>query len=130
MPKRLTEAEIARFREDGLLFPLRALPETEIAERRAALEALEAARAGRIPPTLNAKIHLLLPWAWSLVHAPAIVDPVEDLLGPDILCWGSSLFIKDAGQQEIAVVVEMKVTLCINRVFFLPFIKRDVKPAV
>ena len=95
MPKRLTEAEIARFRADGLLFPLRALPETEIAERRAALEALEAARAGRIPPTLNAKIHLLLPWAWSLVHASAIVDPVEDLLGPDILCWGTSFIIKN-----------------------------------
>ena len=61
MTKRLTDAEIARFREDGLLFPLRALPEEKIAEHRAALEAIEAGRAGRIPPTLNAKIHLLLP---------------------------------------------------------------------
>lgn len=96
MPKRLTDAQTAQFRSRGLLFPLRALPAEEIAERRAALEAIEAARAGRLPPTLNAKIHLLLPWAWDLVHAPTIVDAVEDLLGPDILCWGTSFIIKNA----------------------------------
>lgn len=96
MPKRLTDAEIVRFQTDGLLFPLGAVPADEIAERRAALEVIEAARGGRLPPTLNAKIHLLLPWAWSLVHSPAIVDAIEDLLGPDILCWGTSFIIKNA----------------------------------
>ncbi len=31
------------------------------------------------------------------MHHPAIVDVVEDLVGPDILCWTTSFFIKEPG---------------------------------
>jgi non-haem Fe2+, alpha-ketoglutarate-dependent halogenase len=30
------------------------------------------------------------------VHHPKIVDAVEDLIGPDILCWTTNFFIKEA----------------------------------
>ncbi|HVZ10026.1 phytanoyl-CoA dioxygenase family protein [Rhodopila sp.] len=96
MGKRLSETEITAFHRDGMLFPLRVLTPEAAAERRQWLEAMEAERAGRIPPSLNAKIHLLVPWLWELVHHPAILDPVEDLLGPDLLCWGTSFIIKNA----------------------------------
>lgn len=95
MGKRLTDAQIARFRSDGLLFPVRIYDETAMAEKRTMLEAIEASRAGRLPPALNAKPHLLLPWLWDIVHDPALVDAVEDLLGPDLLCWGTSFIAKN-----------------------------------
>lgn len=95
MGKRLTEAEIERFRADGVVFPVRMFSEPEMAEKLTALEAVEASRAGRIPPFLNAKIHLLAPWLWDIVHHPSILDAVEDLLGPDLLCWGTSFIIKN-----------------------------------
>jgi non-haem Fe2+, alpha-ketoglutarate-dependent halogenase len=94
MGSRLDSGAVARFRGDGFLFPVRALPAGEAAALLARLEAIEARRAGRLPPAFNAKPHLLLPWLWELVHDARILDPVEDLLGPDILCWGSSFIAK------------------------------------
>ncbi len=100
MGKRLNEAEIDRFRRDGVVFPVRVFSDAEIAAMRAALEAIEASRAGRIPPAQNAKIHLLVPWLWEVVHHPAIVDAVEDVLGPDLLCWGTSFIIKNGPSER------------------------------
>ncbi|MFP5432470.1 MAG: phytanoyl-CoA dioxygenase, partial [Alphaproteobacteria bacterium] len=62
MGKGLTDAQIDAFRRDGVVFPVRLYPQTEAAQFRSALEAIEASRAGRLPPALNAKPHLLIPW--------------------------------------------------------------------
>ncbi len=32
----------------------------------------------------------------ELIRHPRILDAVEDIIGPDILCWGTSFFIKEA----------------------------------
>jgi non-heme Fe2+,alpha-ketoglutarate-dependent halogenase len=102
MGKRLDESQVARFARDGFLFPIRAYSTEQIAVRLLWLEAIEASRAGRIPPALNAKVHLLVPWLWDMVHDPAIVDAVEDLLGPDLLCWGTSFISKQgSGPQYV-----------------------------
>jgi hypothetical protein len=93
-PKRLTAEQIARFNADGVVFPVAAIGSGEARDALRKLEELEAARAGRLPPSQNAKPHLLLPWLWDLVHDSRIVDAVEDLLGPDILCWGTSFISK------------------------------------
>ena len=42
------------------------------------------------------KVHLLFTWAAELVCNEQILDAVEDLLGPDILCWTTNFFIKEA----------------------------------
>ena len=90
----LSAEQRARFSRDGFLFPIRALESREAADCLARLEAMEAARAGRLPPIFNAKPHLLAPWLWELVRDPRILDRVEALLGPDILCWGTSFISK------------------------------------
>jgi len=73
----------------------------EAAEALAQLERIEGARAGRLPPSLNAKPHLLIPWAWDLVHDTRILDAVEDLLGPDLLCWATSFIVKNVRAGEV-----------------------------
>lgn len=100
MATRLTEADIDRFARDGVLCPVPVAGAAEAAEWLGALEAIEAERAGRLPPALNAKPHLLLPWLWDIVHDPRIVDPVTDLLGPDIVCIGTSFIAKQPGDQQ------------------------------
>jgi ectoine hydroxylase-related dioxygenase (phytanoyl-CoA dioxygenase family) len=45
---------------------------------------------------LRHKVHLLFTWADALVHHPAVLDAVEDAIGPDILCWNTNFFIKEA----------------------------------
>jgi ectoine hydroxylase-related dioxygenase (phytanoyl-CoA dioxygenase family) len=51
---------------------------------------------GPIAGILRHKSHLLWPWLADLVRRPVLLDAVEDLIGPDILVWGSNLFVKDA----------------------------------
>lgn len=94
--KRLTGQQVERFERDGIVFPVRVYRPEEMALRMDRLREIETRRAGRLPPALNAKAHLLIPWLWDMVHEPAVVDAVEDLLGPDLLCWGTS-FISKSG---------------------------------
>lgn len=94
MPKQLTELQVGRFEHDGVVFPIPVFAREEIYDRRRRFEAIEASRAGRLPPSLNLKAHLVVPWLWDMVHDPRILDAVEDVLGPNILCWAASFFAK------------------------------------
>ena len=38
---------------------------------------------------------ILFKWLADLVRAPHILDAVEDLIGPNILCWTTHWFIKE-----------------------------------
>jgi hypothetical protein len=94
MARRLTSGEVEAFRDKGIVFPIPVFGADEILERYASLQAIENERAGRLPPSLNFKPHLLVPWLWDIVHDPRILDPIEDLIGGDILCWEASFFNK------------------------------------
>ena len=96
MPKMLNNEQIAQYREDGFLSPVRVMAEDEALALRAELEAIEAGMGGPLRGDLRHKTHLLFPFLAALVRHPTILDAVEDLLGPDILCWSSNFFIKEA----------------------------------
>ena len=96
MGKALTEHQLGEYQERGFLFPLPVLSEPETATLRRSLEELEAREGGRLPANLNRKPHLLLTRLNELIRDPRILDPVEDILGLNILCWGSGFFIKNA----------------------------------
>lgn len=96
MTKLLDETTIAKYRSDGICFPVPICSPEEAAEKLRKLEALETREGGRLSARTNTKPHLLLPWVDELVRHPRILDAVEDIMGPDILCWGSQFFIKDA----------------------------------
>ncbi len=95
MPKILTASQAAGYRRDGFVAPVRVMRETEAAAYRQRFEAYEAANGGWYEYSRGQKIHLLQTWAAELVLHPRILDAVEDTLGPDIMCWGSSLFVKE-----------------------------------
>src|SRR5436305_125455 len=96
MPTLLTEAQIAQYRDRGYLAPLPVMPAAEAAGLRAELERIEARMGGPLRGDLRHKSHLLFPFLAELVRHPRILDAVEDLLGPDLLCWTSNFFIKEA----------------------------------
>jgi non-haem Fe2+, alpha-ketoglutarate-dependent halogenase len=94
--KMLTEEAVRQYQEQGYYAPIRVMPAEEAGALRRALEGFEA-RAGRqLAGKLRHKSHLLFTWLNDLVRHPRILDAVEDVIGPDILCWGSSFFIKEA----------------------------------
>lgn len=96
MGKVLDEAQVDAYRRDGIHFPVDIFTPDEAAALLARLEAAEAAHGGRLPPRINQKPHLLYPWMNALVRHPRILDAVEDVLGPDLLCWSAQFFAKDA----------------------------------
>lgn len=95
MKKMLSRHQLGEYQEQGFLFPLPVLSQEETATLRGRLEALESQHDGRLPALVNRKPHLLLTWLNELVRDARILDPVESILGPDILCWGSGFFIKN-----------------------------------
>jgi non-heme Fe2+,alpha-ketoglutarate-dependent halogenase len=96
MAKSLTSAQIAEFAARGYLAPLPVMSEPEARRLRATLEAIEAGMGGPLRGDLRHKAHLLFPFLADLIRHKAILDAIEDLLGPDLLCWNSNFFIKEA----------------------------------
>lgn len=97
MTKLLTEKQIADFHRDGFLSPVTVMTEDEAAGFRARLEAAEAEWPDATQGVHRNNAHLNLKVLDELTHHPAILDAVEDLLGPDLLICGTVLFIKEAG---------------------------------
>jgi non-heme Fe2+,alpha-ketoglutarate-dependent halogenase len=95
MPKLLSRAQIDRFHQEGFLAPIRVMPEAEALDYRRRLERFEASTGEPLAGDLRHKPHLLFTWLADLVRHPRILDAVEDLYGPDLLCWSSSFFIKE-----------------------------------
>ena len=93
--KALSAAQVTQYREQGFLSPVPALSAQEASEARAQVEAIEAANGGTWPRAQSLKSHLIYTFLDRIVHHPKILDAVEDILGPDILCWSSRWFIKD-----------------------------------
>jgi ectoine hydroxylase-related dioxygenase (phytanoyl-CoA dioxygenase family) len=102
---RLSADEIARFHEDGLVVPDYRLPDAWLARMQGEVDRLIARNPGVRPEALSGAHN---PWGQSakLVGSQAfldlccheeILDMVEQLIGPDIVLWGSQLFCKPAG---------------------------------
>ena len=91
-------SEIAQtYERDGFYFPVDVLTEAEARAIRDDFEAAEAELAER-PAELamlrSSPAHLLPSFA-ELVRHPRLIEAVSEVLGPDLLVWGSGLFIKE-----------------------------------
>ena len=96
VPKLLNEEQIALYRDCGYHFPVDALNTSEVEGFRRKLEDYEALSGGPIKGEMRHRSHVLFTWIDQMVRHPTILDAVEDLLGPNILCWNTSFFIKEA----------------------------------
>lgn len=96
MPKHLTAEQVAAYEHDGFVFPIDVLSHAEVTALRGELEAWERERGAPIDFPEKSKSYLLFNWADQLVHHPKILDTVEDVIGPDILVYHSTLFLKEA----------------------------------
>jgi len=96
MGKRLSAQATAQYERDGYYFPVRVLSAEEAGQYRDRLERAERDLGGPLRGVYRIKPHLLFTWLADLVRRPALLDAVEDVLGPDILCWNTSFFTKEA----------------------------------
>lgn len=89
----LRATDVERYRERGYLFPIDAFAPAEAGRLYERYRACAVTLTGRN----NQKPHLLYPWLAALVRDARILDPIEALLGPDLLCWSSQFFAKPSG---------------------------------
>ena len=83
----------ARYRRDGFAFPWRALPEAEALAMARDVEALIEADS-RALRHMRSYPHLVFPAVDKLAHDDRVLDAVERVLGPDLLLWSTSYFLK------------------------------------
>jgi hypothetical protein len=95
MGKRLSATAIEQYERDGYHAPIPVLSPGAAREYRERLEAAERDLGGPLRGIYRIKPHLLFTWLADLVRHPSILDAVEDVIGPDILCWNSSFFTKE-----------------------------------
>lgn len=101
MPNILTEAECRAFDENGYHGPLRAMSAGEAARHRAELERFEHTWPDDIH-RLDQGASLLCPWIDDFIRHPGLLDPMEDLIGPNLLVWGVSLRNKNPDGKTFA----------------------------
>ena len=103
--KMLTEEQVAAFRRDGFLFPVPMLSEDETQAHLEALERYEQWLGCPLPQAERKWVtmpYAHLPWFNALVRDRRVLDIVEDLIGPDILVWTSTFWIKEPGSPNVA----------------------------
>ena len=96
----LTPQQIAQYRRDGYACPVPVMAAAEAAELRGKLEAFEATQGGSLEPGQRSRAFLLFKWLDDLIRDARVLDPIEQLIGPDILCWSTIFWIKDAGSKS------------------------------
>lgn len=101
----LAENEVARYRADGIVIPRHRLSAERIDRLRATLDRLIAENPG-IRPERLVSVHIEGKNSegvrgsadfLELAREPAILDMVEQLIGPDIILWGCQIFCKPGG---------------------------------
>ena len=101
----LSQQQIERYRNDGYLFPFPALSASELAECNEGLARFERWLGKPVNQgdfRWRSASYVFLPWVDALVRHPRILDAVEDLIGPDLLVYTATWFIKEAHSPAFA----------------------------
>jgi non-heme Fe2+,alpha-ketoglutarate-dependent halogenase len=97
MGKVLSDADIARYQRNGFLSPIDAFSPEQAHTFRDSLEDFERRDGKQFGKGHNFKPHLLFPWVDELVRHPAVLDAVEDIIGPDIRLFHFTIWPKSPG---------------------------------
>src|SRR4030095_15614161 len=102
----LSSAQVEGYARDGFVASVPALSREQAAQYREKLAAFERAVGGPLTSgavaRYPARTHVLLAWVHGLARHPAILDAVEGVIGPNILVYTSTWFIKEPESPAIA----------------------------
>ena len=99
--RRLSDAEKKQYERDGYIKNLPVFSADGVSQLQGLFEDL----SGRLPEDVD--INLVNMWHKAsrrfhdLCRTPAILDYVEDLLGPDFFQWGGQFFVKYPGDGSV-----------------------------
>jgi non-heme Fe2+,alpha-ketoglutarate-dependent halogenase len=96
MGKKLSNDEINHFKEKGYVVPVDVFSPQQAAGYLDQLEAFEKSQNQQLSKGFNFKPHLLFKWVDDIARHPALLDAVEDLIGPNIRLFHLSVWPKKA----------------------------------
>ncbi len=92
---------LSSYEAKGYHFPLRVFSEAQALHYRTALEELESSHQGSSDLKLAiGQSNSLIPFVDEITRSEAVLDRVTQILGPNILVWNSSFFIKEPGTKD------------------------------
>ena len=95
MPKVLSDARVESAKRDGYVYPVPVISPEKARFYLEQFEEFERDHAHDRPRKLMVKAHILFPWMIVLGTTPALLDAIEDLIGPDIMLTISAVWVKD-----------------------------------
>jgi non-heme Fe2+,alpha-ketoglutarate-dependent halogenase len=96
MGKKLSQKEIDTFSEKGFVYPVDVFSREQATSYLNMLEQFEASQNQQLSKGFNFKPHLLFKWVDEIARHPAVLDAVEDLIGPNIRLFHLSVWPKNA----------------------------------
>jgi len=96
MPNILSDKQIKFYHNNGFLFPFDLYNPKEAEIFYSYYTEIKNNLGFEPQKEFRIKAHLPFPWICDVVKNDRLLDAVEDLIGPNILCWGASFFAKEA----------------------------------
>lgn len=96
MGKVLTDEQVEFYKSEGYLSPFDGIPREKCDRLLKCVDEFEE-KHGVNPGVFKLKGHLTMRETWEFIREPRILDVVEDLIGPNILTFGSRFWVKPAG---------------------------------
>lgn len=93
MKSKLSKQQLAQYDRDGIVFPIKVLSDDEVSFFRGALDSLVNSCAEGSVKRIDS-LHLFFDWARRLITHEALLDSVQDVLGENILVYGTLVFHK------------------------------------
>ena len=84
----------ARYRADGILFPVEMFSPAEISDYRIAFDEVDGAGGFDRAHQGNAARHFDLEFVWRMATYPPLLALMQELMGPDLLLLSTDFFIK------------------------------------
>ncbi|WP_165963201.1 phytanoyl-CoA dioxygenase family protein [Pigmentiphaga sp. D-2] len=94
MGRMLSAGQVDAYARQGYVSPVEAFSPRQARVYRDLLESAEQAGGG-LSADRRRKMHLYLKWADEIVRHPRVLDAVQDLIGPDILVFHLTCWIKE-----------------------------------
>jgi len=87
----------SKYKEQGYHLPVRVFSEAKALEYRHALESIENQYKdnAELKKLATSQANSLLPFVDEITRSTVIIDHVKEILGPNLLVWNASFFIKE-----------------------------------
>ncbi len=93
MTNTLSREQVQQYERDGIVFPIKVFTSDEVSDFRAGLDSI-ASNGTQVAIKRLDSLHLFFDWAHRLVTNETLLNAVEDVLGSDILVYGTLVFYK------------------------------------